>query len=100
MQSYNIRYLPIAEDDLNEIVDYLLEYSTDAANAFIDKLESLESRLSIFPESAPSIRDKRLQSMGYRVAVIGDYLLFYTLRNETVYVMRIIHSKRNYLELL
>ena len=32
MQNYNIRYLPIAEDDLNEIVDYLLEYSADAAN--------------------------------------------------------------------
>ena len=100
MQNYNIRYLPIAEDDLNEIVDYLLEYSADAANVFIDKLESLESRLSVFPESAPPIRDKRLQSMGYRMAVIGDYLLFYTLRNKTVYVMRIIHGKRNYLALL
>ena len=38
MRSYDIRYLPIAEVDLIEIVDYLLEYSADTANAFIDKL--------------------------------------------------------------
>ena len=100
MQNYDVRYLPIAEDDLNEIVDNLLEYSADAANKFIDKLESLESRLSMFPESAAPIRDKLLQSRGYRMAVIGDYLLFYTIRSESVYVMRIIHGKRNYLSML
>ena len=100
MQNYEIRYLPIAEEDLNEIVDYLLEYSIDAANAFIDELEKLEERLSMFPESAVAIRDKKFRSMGYRMAVIGDYLLFYTLRNENVYVMRIMHGKRDYLSLL
>ena len=100
MRSYDIRYLPIAEGDLNEIVDYLLEYSADAANAFIDKLEGLEEQLSKFPESAALIRNKRLRSKGYRMAIIGEYLLFYTLRNECVYVMRIIHGKRNYLSML
>jgi len=70
MQSYDIRYLPVAEDDLNEIVDYLLEYSIDAANAFIDELEKLEERLSMFPESAAPIRDKYLRNRGYRMAVI------------------------------
>ena len=100
MKSYDIHYLSIAEDDLNKIVDYLLEHSIDAANAFIDELEGLEERLAMFPKSATPIRNKRLQSRGYRIAIIGDYLLFYILRNESVYVMRIIHGKRNYLSLL
>ena len=100
MQSYDIRYLPIAEDDLNEIIDYLCEHSFDAANAFIDELERLEESLSIFPKSVALIRNKRLRSKGYRAVVIGNYLLFYTLRNENVYIMRIIHGKRNYLSML
>ena len=100
MQSYDIRYLPIAEDDLNEIVDYLLEYSIDAANEFIDKLEGVEQQLSTFPESAPLMRDRKLKSKGYRMMVVGDYLLFYVLRNECVFVMRIVHGKRNYLSFL
>ena len=100
MQSYEIRYLPVAEDDLNEIIDHLLEYSINAANKFIDDLERLEERLSMFPESAVSIRDKKLRSKGYRVAIVGEYMLFYILRNKSVFVMRIIHGKRNYLSLL
>jgi len=100
MANYDICYLPVAEGDLNEIVDYLLEHSINAANAFIDELEALEERLSMFPESGVLSKDKKLRSKGYRIAVIGDYLLFYTLRGECVYVMRIIHGKRNYLSLL
>ena len=100
MRNYDIRYLPIAEDDLNEIVDYLLEHSIVAANKFIDELEGLEERLSKFPESAAPVRIGKLRNRGYRMAIIGDYLLFYTLRNERVYIMRIIHGKRNYMSML
>ena len=100
MQSYDICYLPIAEDDLGEIVGYLLEHSIDAANAFINELEGLEERLSMFPKSAAPIRNKKLRSKGYRVAVIGEYLLFYIMQNESICVMRIIHGKRNYLSIL
>jgi plasmid stabilization system protein ParE len=100
MRNYDIRYLPIAEDDLIEITDYLLEYSVSAAEMFIDELEAMEERLSMFPESAALINDKELRNRGYRVAIVGEYLLFYTLRNERIYVMRIIHGKRNYRFLL
>ena len=100
MRNYEICYLPIAEGDLNEIIDYLSEHSINAANAFIDELEGLEERLSMFPESAPLLKDKKLQSKGYRMVVIGGYLLFYILRNENIYVMRIIHGKRKYLSML
>ena len=100
MQNYEIRYLPIAEDDLNEIVDYLSEYSIEAANAFIDELEKLEEQLAMFPESAPFVRDRKLQRRGYRIAVVGEYLLFYTLRNKSIYIMRVIHNKRNNMDLL
>jgi len=100
MQNYDIRYLPKAEDDLNEIVDYLLEHSIDATNAFINELDSLEEQLSNFPESIPFIRNYKLQRRGYRMAMVCEYLLFYTLHNESIYIMRIIHGKRNYLSLL
>ena len=100
MQKHDVTYLPAAEDDLNEIVDYLLEYSINAANDFIDGLDKLEERLSKFPESCPLSKDKRFRRKGYRIAVLGDYLLFYVLRSEKVFIMRIIHGKRDYLDLL
>jgi len=100
MRNYDVRYLPIAEDDLNEIVDYLIKHSIDAANAFIDELEKLEGQLSTFPEAVSLIRNSYLRSKGYRMAVVDEYLLFYILRGEYAYVMRIIHGKRDYLSLL
>jgi len=100
MRNYDVYYLPVAEDDLNEIVDYLLEHSRNVANAFIDELERLEERLSMFPEFGVLAKDKKLRSKDYRTAVVGSYLLFYTLRDETVYVMRIIHGKRDYISII
>jgi plasmid stabilization system protein ParE len=100
MQRHDIHYLPIAEEDLNEIVDYLLEHSINAANRFIDELDGLEKSLSMFPELGALSQDKKLRSRGYRMSVIGDYLLFYTIRHDHVYVMRVVHGKRNYLPLL
>jgi len=100
MQTHEIHYLPIAEEDLNEIVDYLLEHSINAANRFIDELDKLEESLSMFPELGTLSRDKKLRSRGYRMSIIGDYLLFYTIRHDNFYVMRVVHGKRNYLPLL
>ena len=100
MKKRNIHYLPVAEEDLNEIVDYLLEHSINAANKFIDELDALEESLSMFPELGTLSGDRKLRSKGYRMTIIGDYLLFYTIRHERVYVMRIVHGKRNYLPLL
>ncbi|MCL1997201.1 MAG: type II toxin-antitoxin system RelE/ParE family toxin [Turicibacter sp.] len=40
-----VRYLPVAEQDLEEIVDYLADYSIQAAHDFIDELEKLDERL-------------------------------------------------------
>jgi len=100
MKKHNIRYMPVAEEDLNEIVDYLLEYGVSTANKFVDDLEKLEERLSMFPKSAPLVRDKRLRDKGYRVAVIGSYLLFYLTNETDTYVMRVIHGKQDYANML
>ena len=100
MQRYDIRYLPVAEEDLSEIINYLLEHSVHATNRFIDALDGLEESLSMFPELRTLSRDKKLRNKGYRMLVISDYLLFYTIKHDRVYVMMIVHGKRNYLPLL
>lgn len=78
MQRHEVHYLPVAEEDLSEIVDYLSEYSINAANKFIDELENLEESLSVFPELGTLSRDKRLKSKGYRMLAISEY--FNTIR--------------------
>ena len=53
-------------------------------------------RLSRFPLSSPLIREPELRRMGYRYVVVKNYLLFYRLIGDTVYVYHIVHGKTDY----
>jgi plasmid stabilization system protein ParE len=41
-------------------------------------------------------KDRRLELLGYKILVIGNYLVFYVVRDDVVEIRRIIHGKRNY----
>ena len=97
---YAVRFLPVAEDDLNEIVTFIALDDPTAAESFVDKLESRLEQLGRFPDRGPSPRDERLKAMGYRYLVIGDYLVFYTVEPKTVLVHRVLHGARDYEGLL
>lgn len=93
---YDVRYLPAAEQDLLDILDYIARDNPDAARAFVDRVEQAIGRLAFFPKSGPQPRDPRLRRLGYRVLVVDDYLVFYVLIRRTVQIRRLIHGARRY----
>jgi plasmid stabilization system protein ParE len=38
--------------------------------------------------------------LGYRYLVVGNYLIFYRIKSNAVYVYRVLHGARNYTEIL
>jgi toxin ParE1/3/4 len=44
--------------------------------------------------------EEELADMGYRFLVVQNYLIFYTIEHNTLWVHRIIHGARDYLSLL
>lgn len=93
---YNIVYLPIAEQDLIDIIQYILLDNPDAALSMASKFDEAISVLELFPLSGLVPHDSRLQSLNYRMLVVGSYLVFYVVQHETVEIRRILHSKRKY----
>ena len=93
---YDVRYLPVAEQDLLDILDYIGRDNPDAARAFLDRMEQAIGRLAFFPRSGPLPRDLRLRRLGYRVLVVDNYLVFYVLIRRTVQIRRVIHGARRY----
>jgi plasmid stabilization system protein ParE len=93
---YEVRYLPAAEQDLLDVLDYIGRDNPDAARAFVDRVEQTIGRLAFFPRSGPQPRDLRLRRLGYRVLVVDDYLVFYVLIRRTVQIRRVIHGARRY----
>jgi len=100
MGKYEIRHLPVAEEDIDEIVDYLLQDDPAVALAFLDGLDKIERQLSDFPESGAMLRNKLFTGKGYRFLGTCGYLVFYTIQEDIVWFMRVLHGKRDYTRLL
>ncbi|TDI38036.1 MAG: type II toxin-antitoxin system RelE/ParE family toxin [Acidobacteria bacterium] len=92
--------MPIAEDDLDEIVAYVALDNLTAALKLADRFESNFASLARFPELGRLRRDEDVREAGYRYLIIGNYLIFYTAEKRTVLVHRILHGARDYRELL
>ncbi|MCL2577642.1 MAG: type II toxin-antitoxin system RelE/ParE family toxin [Defluviitaleaceae bacterium] len=99
---YNYVFMPLAEQDLNDIFDYIsLELaSPEAAEQLIDKIQCEVERVCEFPFSRPLLTDKILHSKGYRLIVVNNFNLFYIIKNRTILIQRVLYGRRNYEALL
>jgi|SRR5699024_4716223 len=101
---YPIKFTPIAMDDLEEIYRYISE-ELCAENTAADLLNQIESnimRISGFPCSGSYLTDEYLCSKGYRRIIVDSYITFYIVDEFTqqAVIMRILHGKRKYEDLL
>ncbi len=97
---YTVRLLSTAEQDFNEIIDYILLENTSAAISIADKIESNLQFLENNPQLGRIPDDEELLRLGYRYLVVLDYLIFYKIEDTTIIVYRILHGARNYKSLL
>jgi addiction module RelE/StbE family toxin len=95
-KKYKIEYLPSSAKDLTEIVDYIKIDSPQSALNFLDKIDESISHLEQFPFIGVIPKDIRLQSLGYRILIIDNYLVFYVVFDDIVEIRRIISGKRKY----
>ena len=93
---HTVRYLPTAELDLLDILDYIRRENPDAAKRFVDRVDQAVGRLACFPKAGRRPRDARLRRLGYRTLIVDDYLAFYVIAGRTVQVRRVIHGARRY----
>ncbi|MGA2622613.1 MAG: type II toxin-antitoxin system RelE/ParE family toxin [Bacteroidota bacterium] len=96
---YNVRLLRIAEDDLWEIVSYISTDRPVAAEALAAKIEQSIKLLSKNPRLGRVPKEDELNRLHYRYLVVENYLIFYTIEGQTIYIHRILHGARDYLTL-
>jgi plasmid stabilization system protein ParE len=96
MQHYSVELLPAAWLDLDEIFDYILLYNANAAvktyNKIFERLRSLENH----PLSYPKARDEQLRLQDYHVLICENYLCFFRVIGQKVFIYHIVHGARNY----
>lgn len=82
--------------DLEAIVDYTRKDKPAAAKAMLDRFDTAVSRLADNPELGVVPKDSRLERLGYRMLIIGRYLVFHVVKGRTVQIRRILHGARQY----
>ncbi len=93
-----------ASADLNEIVGYIAVKLSNpkAASDFVDKLEKCIDEIRNFPEIGTLVINDFMPNMAVRKRFVDNYIIYYLPDNTagTIYILRIIYSKRNMDEIL
>jgi len=95
-KKYRIEYLPIAEQDLTDIIEYITLDCPQSALKLLQEIDESISKLEDFPFMGINPRDTRLQRLNYRILVVNSYLVFYVVKDDYVEIRRILHGKQKY----
>ncbi len=97
MKQYTLRYLPLAKQDLQEIIDYIqntLQNPIAAAHTLSNIESAILERLRA-PESFPIWNSTKERKNPYRRINISNYTVWYVVINDVMEVRRILYSRRN-----
>ena len=97
--SMKIVYTHTARQDLRDIYEYIA-YTLlvpDTARSLTDRIMADIRSLEKFPERNPLYKDEPWYSQGVRFLPVKNYLVFYTVKNETetVSIARIMYGGRD-----
>ena len=93
---------PEAREDLQDIKEYIsseLENPTAAQNVVSNIIKAMRS-LEQFPDMGSPLSSVVDVPNDYRFLVSGNYLVFYRNDKDSVYVIRVIYGKRDYMKIL
>lgn len=97
---YNLEYLPVAHQDMVEIVRYISRELNNpaAADRLAVALIEAGDGIPAFPYANPVYIPIRLLKHEYRKLLVQNYLMFYWVDEEKklVTVARVIYAKRDY----
>lgn len=95
---YDLRILPLFEEDLNKIVDYIVFrlQNPTAAEKLVDDVESaIRERLYCAEAFEPYHSAKERRYPYYRIQV-RNFTIFYVVIGSTMEVRRILYSRRDF----
>lgn len=101
-EHYELRALPLFEDDLNRIVDYIaftLHNPTAAENLLEAVEKAVYERLKC-PEAFEPYRSAKERRYPYYMIRVKNYTIFYVVIDNAMELRRILYSRRNWQALI
>ncbi len=86
--------LPIAVKDLEDIVDYLVQFYESTAVQQYDRIVEKIRELAEFPEMYEVYHGGQFRQV-YRRMPVDKYLVFYVVHDEVIEIHRILHGSHD-----
>lgn len=100
--NYQLFITKTAERDFRDAADYI-EFTLknpDAASRLLDLAEKKISALADFPKAHPVIDDPILSTWEIRFFAVKNHIVFYTITGDTIYIIRFLYSRRDWISIL
>ncbi|MGI6404034.1 MAG: type II toxin-antitoxin system RelE/ParE family toxin [Oscillospiraceae bacterium] len=99
---YRLRYSNQSRRDLDEIWDYIATelQNPPAAVRIVNAIMDSVDQLIDFAEMGAPLSSIANVESDYRFLVHGNYLTFYRVQGDEVYVDRVLYGRRDYLRIL
>lgn len=98
--AYEVKILPTAEQEVDEILEYLLQHGKSTARRFADayrrQLELLGSGVVDYGLSHLS----ELSALGYHSCLVNSYVLLYYYEGESLVIAHVFHQSQDYAPLV
>lgn len=96
-KTYKLTFLPLFEDDLNDVVDYisLKLKNPSAASRLVDDIEYAITRRLENPLLFAPYQSSKLRKHPYYRINVRNFSIFYVIIDDTMEVRRLLYSKRN-----
>jgi plasmid stabilization system protein ParE len=94
---YHLSYLPMAKNDISDIVDYIAKklQAPQAALNLLDELEDKIQKLTSNPYVHRLYKPAMPIDTEYRILPVKNYLVFYVVFDDIIEIHRIIYKKRD-----
>ena len=99
---YILKISEIAYEDLDGYTKYISENLSNpqAAQKIVTDIENALENIKIFPFSCSLIENNLVKKDGVRKLVVNKFIVFYKVEDNFVKVIRIMHSTRNYQDII
>lgn len=97
-----IRFSPDALEDLQEIKSYItddLQNKTAAENTVKTMMNKIQQLID-FPDMGAPLSSVAETESDYRYLICGSYTAFYRHEKDTVYIIRVLYGRRDYIRIL
>jgi plasmid stabilization system protein ParE len=101
---YTLNFSKLFYDDVKSSVSYIKEIlkAPIAAKRLKDEVKKAYKSIRKTPFIYPIVKDEDLASMGYRFALVKNFMLFYIAEKEekTINIIRFLYGRRDWLNIL